>query len=284
MHTGAKKIGNSMKNAIISAESVNVWYGGMQAVRDVCMDIPQHGITALIGASGSGKSTFLRCINRMIDTIPSARASGAIRYRDQNILEPETDVIALRRNIGMVFQNPTPFPKSIYDNVAYGLELQGHKNMRRRKGIFSQRKINGAHVEKSPDLIDAAVARSLKEAALWEEVMERLHSSAFGLSGGQQQRLCIARAIAVRPDVLLLDEPCSELDPISTRKIEDLLLELKKNYTIVIVTHNMHQARRISDEVGFFHMGALVEHASVQKLFGSPDQDLTRAYIQGAFG
>ena len=273
-----------MTDNIIFAENVSVWYGGSQALIDVHMDIPRHGITALIGASGSGKSTFLRCINRMIDTVPSARASGVIRYKEENILEPDTDVIALRRNVGMVFQNPTPFPKSIYDNVAYGLELQGRKNIRKRKGIFTQRRIDGSEVEKSPDPIDQSVARSLKEAALWGEVKDRLHASAFGLSGGQQQRLCIARAIAVRPDVLLLDEPCSELDPISTRKIEDLLLELKKNYTIVIVTHNMHQARRVSDLVGFFHMGELVEYAPVSRVFGSPQKDLTRDYIQGSFG
>ena len=273
-----------MSDTIVSAENVSVWYGSIQALIDVRMNIPRHGITALIGASGSGKSTFLRCINRMIDTVPSARASGVIRYKDENILEPDTDVIALRRNVGMVFQNPTPFPKSIYDNVAYGLELQGYKNMRKRRGLFAQRHIDDAQVEESPDPIDQAVVRSLKEAALWGEVRERLHASAFGLSGGQQQRLCIARAIAVRPDVLLLDEPCSELDPISTHKIEDLLLELKKNYTIVIVTHNMHQARRVSDLVGFFHMGELVEYAPVKRMFVSPEKELTRDYIQGSFG
>jgi len=272
-----------MKEVIVSAENVNVWYNGLQALKDIHMDIPQHGITALIGASGSGKSTFLRCINRMIDTVPTARASGVIRYKDENVLSPEMDVISLRRNVGMVFQNPTPFPKSIYDNVAYGLELQGHKNMRHR-GFFGRKKIDFEHVEESSDPIDGAIVRSLKEAALWDEVKHRLSGSAFGLSGGQQQRLCVARAIAVRPDVLLLDEPCSELDPISTRKIEDLLLELKKNYTIVIVTHNMHQARRISDEVGFFHLGELVEFAPVKKLFNSPQKALTKEYIEGSFG
>lgn len=275
---------DAITDIIVSAEDVSVWYGERQALFGVNMNIPRHGITALIGASGSGKSTFLRCINRMVDTVPSARAAGVIRYKDENVLEPDTDVIALRRNVGMVFQNPTPFPKSIYDNVAYGLELQGYKNTRRRGGLFAPRRIDAAEVESSSDAIDRAVARSLKEAALWDEVRDRLHASAFGLSGGQQQRLCIARAIAVRPDVLLLDEPCSELDPISTRKIEDLLLELKKNYTIVIVTHNMHQARRVSDLVGFFHLGELVEFAPVKHIFHSPTQDLTREYTQGAFG
>lgn len=281
--TGSRSIMTTKEN-LITAEDVCVWYKGVQALEGVHMEIPRHSITALIGASGSGKSTFLRCINRMIDTVPNASASGVIRYREENILEPETDVISLRRNVGMVFQNPTPFPKSIYDNVAYGLELQGYKNKRKRAFVFSPRSIDAGDVERSPDPVDQAVVRSLKEAALWDEVHDRLHTSAFRLSGGQQQRLCIARAIAVRPDVLLLDEPCSELDPISTRKIEDLLLELKKNYTIVIVTHNMHQARRVSDEVGFFHMGKLVEHAPVKRFFESPAETLTRDYLAGAFG
>jgi len=264
-------------------KNVEVWYNGLQAIRDVSLDIPERAITALIGASGSGKSTILRCINRMADTIPSARAKGVILFHGENALSSETDVITLRRRIGMVFQNPTPFPKSIYNNVAYGLEIQGHKN--KRAGVFMKpKKINPAEIETSEDAIDHAVTRSLKEAALWDEVKDRLHSSAFGLSGGQQQRLCIARAIAVRPEVLLLDEPCSELDPISTRKIEDLLLELKKKYTIVIVTHNLHQARRISDMVGFFHLGNLIEFGPTTNVFSFAKEDLTRSYVSGAFG
>jgi phosphate transport system ATP-binding protein len=268
---------------IISTQHVEVWYNNFHALKGITVDIAEKGITAFIGASGSGKSTFLRCINRMIDTVPTARTLGHIQFHDRNILSPDTDVIALRKNIGMVFQNPTPFPKSIYDNVAYGLEIQGFQNMR-RGGFLRKRKINPHGLEQSLDPVDVAVVRSLKEAALWDEVKDRLHTSAFGLSGGQQQRLCIARAIAVRPEVLLLDEPCSELDPISTRKIEDLLLNLKKHYTIVIVTHNMQQARRISDSVCFFHLGELIEHGPVSVIFGNPKQELTQEYISGAFG
>lgn len=271
-------------NAIITTRNLGVWYGKFQAVKGVSLEIPEHSITALIGASGSGKSSFLRCLNRMIDVIEGARAEGQALYRGNNILEAETDVIALRRSIGMVFQNPTPFPKSIYDNIAYGLEIQGRKKRNRSSGLFRTSVIDPAMLEESLDPIDRRVVQSLKEAALWGEVRDRLHKSAFGLSGGQQQRLCIARAIAVRPDILLLDEPCSELDPISTRKIEDLLLELKQRYTIVIVTHNMHQARRVSDQVGFFHMGELVEFGPVSQIFGAPEQQLTRDYVAGAFG
>lgn len=270
-------------STIIEAKNVNVWYKSMHAIKNVGMQIEEHAITALIGASGSGKSSFLRCINRMVDTIPVARAEGEIRYRGSNVLDSATDVITLRKNIGMVFQNPTPFPKSIYDNVAYGLEIQGMKN-KRRAGAFGVQRISSEEVSVSNDPVDQGVKRSLEEAALWDEVKDRLHESAYRLSGGQQQRLCIARAIAVRPDVLLLDEPCSELDPISTRKIESLLLALKKNYTIVIVTHNMYQAKRVSDYVGFFHLGDLVEFGPTQKLFTTPTETLTQDYINGAFG
>lgn len=271
--------------SVIVTKDLNVWYGKFQAVKGVNFEILEHSITALIGASGSGKSSFLRCLNRMIDVIEGARVEGQALYRGNNILEANTDVIALRRSIGMVFQNPTPFPKSIYDNIAYGLEIQGHKKRNRSSGLFRTIVIDPAALEESLDPIDRRVVQSLKEAALWDEVKDRLHKSAFGLSGGQQQRLCIARAIAVRPDILLLDEPCSELDPISTRKIEDLLLELKQRYTIVIVTHNMHQARRVSDHVGFFHMGELIEFGPVGQIFGpTAKETLTKEYVAGAFG
>ncbi|OGQ44607.1 MAG: phosphate ABC transporter ATP-binding protein [Deltaproteobacteria bacterium RIFCSPLOWO2_02_FULL_46_8] len=272
-------------SVIILTKTLNVWYGQFLAVKSASVEISERSITALIGASGSGKSSFLRCLNRMIDVIPKAHTDGQVLYRGNNILDAATDVIALRRSIGMVFQNPTPFPKSIYDNIAYGLEIQGLKKRRTRSmRLFRSSAIDPNMLEASLDPIDRRVVQSLKEAALWDEVKDRLHQSAFGLSGGQQQRLCIARSIAVRPDVLLLDEPCSELDPISTRKIEDLLLDLKKRYTIVIVTHNMHQARRVSDAVGFFHLGELVEFGPVSQIFVEPQQQLTRDYVAGAFG
>lgn len=275
-----------MKNAIIQTHNVHISYNGLRAVRGITLDIPRNNIVALIGASGSGKSTFLRSLNRMLDVIPNTKVEGEITFNKKNILEKGTDVITLRKKIGMVFQNPTPFPKSIYDNIAYGLEIQG---LRKKTSlgflrIFSQNKINAEKLEKSTHRLDAAVVQSLKEAALWDEVKDRLHQSALGLSGGQQQRLCIARAIAIRPDVLLLDEPCSALDPISTKKIEDLLQRLKKDYTIVIVTHNMHQARRISDYVGFFHLGDLIEFGKTKKIFKKPTETLTRDYVIGNFG
>ncbi|MEO6077867.1 MAG: phosphate ABC transporter ATP-binding protein, partial [Candidatus Andersenbacteria bacterium] len=218
-----------MNDIIITAQDVHVSYNGLQAVKDISMEIPRNKITALIGASGSGKSTFLRSLNRMLDTIPNAKIQGNILFNGYNILEKDTDVIELRTRVGMVFQTPVPFPKSIYENIAYGLKIQGVTEKRN---------------------LDTAVTQSLRDAALWDEVKDRLHESALKLSGGQKQRLCIARMLAIKPDVLLLDEPCSALDPISTRKIEDLLLDLKKKYTVIIVTHNMHQARRISDYTG----------------------------------
>lgn len=267
---------------IIRSQNVNVWYNGLQALHDISLSIEQRQITALIGASGSGKSTFLRALNRMLDTVPLARTSGSILFQQQDVLREETNVIALRRDIGMVFQNPTPFPQSIYDNVAYGLEIQGMRHPHRR--FWGRRAMRAQDIEQSSDPIDAAVTRSLKDAALWEEVKGRLHESAMRLSGGQQQRLCIARAIAVRPHVLLLDEPCSQLDPISTHKIEQLLLQLKKDFTIVIVTHNMHQARRIADHVGFFHLGSLIELGTAEQIFQRPVQKLTADYVGGHFG
>ena len=275
-----------MNKEIIKIRSLNAWYNGLQALKDINVEIPRNQITALIGASGSGKSTFLRSLNRMLDIVPNTKTSGEILFKEEDILRESTDVIALRRKIGMLFQNPTPFPKSIFDNIAYGLEVQGivKKKLSKFWGLFRNTKIIAQELEKSQHPINIAVVQSLKEAALWDEVKDRLNQSAFRLSGGQQQRLCIARAIAVRPKVLLLDEPCSELDPISTRKIEELLLQLKKNYTIVIVTHNMHQAKRISDFVGFFHLGELVEFGGTKDIFENPCQKITRDYVMGNFG
>lgn len=271
-------------STIISTRSLNIWYNGLQALYDVQLEIPEKRITALIGASGSGKSTFLRSLNRMLDTVPQARVEGSILVDGKEVNSAETDVIELRKNVGMVFQNPTPFPLSLYENVAYGLQIQGLRRKRRSFFRLKSARIIGEELEKSEDKIDQSVVRSLKEAALWEEVQGRLHKSAFRLSGGQQQRLCIARAIAVRPSVLLLDEPCSQLDPISTHKIEQLLLTLKDHYTIVIVTHNLQQARRISDDVGFFHLGRLIEFGETRAIFENPRETLTKEYVRGEFG
>ncbi len=272
---------NNIEN-IIQTIDLSVWYHHLHALKSIDFGIHKNSVTALIGASGSGKSTFLRALNRMHDTVPTARIDGQILFNGSNVMDSDTDVIDLRRRVGMVFQNPTPFPKSIYDNIAYGLEIQGLKN--RHKKIFGNKKINPAKIEASDDPIDKVVVSSLKEAALWDEVKDRLHHSAFRLSGGQQQRLCIARAIAIRPQVLLLDEPCSDLDPISTKKIEDLLLKLKENYTIVIVTHNLRQAKRVADYVGFFHLGDLIEFGTTAQVFDTPTQELTRNYVRGDFG
>jgi len=272
------------KDTALSVRSLTVTYGGVPALKNVAFDIPANKITALIGASGSGKSTFLRCLNRMIDTVSGAEAAGEIMRDGNNILDKETDVTTLRKEIGMVFQTPTPFPKSIYDNIAYGLEVQGFRNKRSGRFLLGRRKIDPAVVAASHDPVDKEVVRSLKEAALWSEVKDRLHTSALGLSGGQQQRLSIARALAIRPKVLLLDEPCSALDPISTEKIEDMLLELKDQYTIVIVTHNLRQARRIADNVSFFHLGHFIEYGTSAAMFHDPKKKLTRDYVQGHFG
>ena len=271
-----------MQNSIFRSQALDVHYGSVHAIKQVTLEIPEHRITALIGASGSGKSTFLRGMNRMLDHVPNARISGLLEFRGKNIYADDANVVELRERVGMVFQNPTPFPKSIYDNVAYGLEIQGKAKRVRR--WWKKRKLTASRLERSTDPLDHAVMRSLKEAVLWDEVKDRLHHSAYRLSGGQQQRLCIARAIGVRPDVLLLDEPCSALDPISTRHIEELLLTLKEHYTIVIVTHNMHQARRIADYVGFFHAGELVEFNKTAVIFERASKQLTREYVQGAFG
>ncbi len=250
-------------NGIMTAENLSLWYGSHQALKDITLDIPEKSITALIGPSGCGKSTFLKTLNRMNDLIPGVRITGKVCYNGENIFSPNVDVNELRREVGMVFQKPNPFPMSIYDNIAYGP---------RTHGIKSKAKL------------DAIVEQSLRGAAIWDEVKDRLKKSALGLSGGQQQRLCIARALAVEPKVLLMDEPTSALDPISTSKIEDLASELKEKYTIIIVTHNMQQAVRISDKTAFFLLGELVEYDDTEKLFADPADKRTEDYITGRFG
>lgn len=249
--------------AKISVKNLDLYYGDFQALKGITLDIEEREVTALIGPSGCGKSTFLRTLNRMNDLIDSVKVTGEILLEDQDIYHREVDVVALRRRVGMVFQKPNPFPKSIYENVAYGA---------RRLGIKEKGKL------------DWLVERSLRKAALWEEVKDRLNRSALGLSGGQQQRLCIARALAIEPEVLLMDEPTSALDPIATAKIEELIIELKKEYTIVIVTHSMQQAARISDTTAFFLMGELIEKDKTQKIFTAPRDQRTEDYITGRFG
>ena len=248
---------------ILQAKDLNLWYGQNHALKNIAIDIPEHEITALIGPSGCGKSTFLRTINRMNDLIPIVKITGSLTYRDQEIYSRDLDVTNLRKRIGMVFQKANPFPMSIYDNVAYGP---------RTRGVRSKAKL------------DAIVEESLRGAAIWDEVKDRLKKSALGLSGGQQQRLCIARALAVKPDVLLMDESTSALDPISTSKIEDLAVELKKDYTIIMVTHNMQQAARVSDNTAFFLLGELVEFGKTEQLFSIPKDKRTEDYITGRFG
>lgn len=248
---------------IMTVQGLDLWYGDHQALHDISMNIPEKSITALIGPSGCGKSTFLKTLNRMNDLIPGVKITGDVRYRDQDIFAPGTDVNELRREIGMVFQKPNPFPMSIYDNIAYGP---------RTHGIHSKAKL------------DEIVENSLRSAAIWDEVKDRLNKSALGMSGGQQQRLCIARALAVQPEVLLMDEPTSALDPISTSKVEDLVLSLKKDYTIIIVTHNMQQATRVSDRTAFFLLGEVVEYAETEQLFSKPQDQRTEDYISGRFG
>ena len=250
-------------NDLISVKNLNLWYGAHQALHDVNLDIPEKSITALIGPSGCGKSTFLKTLDRMNDLIPGVKISGEVRYDGQDIYAPGVDVNELRRAIGMVFQKPNPFPMSIYDNVAYGPRTHGVRNKAK---------------------LDDLVERSLRGAAIWDEVKDRLRKNALGLSGGQQQRLCIARALAVEPRVLLMDEPTSALDPISTSKIEELAAQLKERYTIVIVTHNMQQAVRISDRTAFFLLGELIECDGTEKLFSAPSDKRTEDYITGRFG
>ena len=248
---------------IMTVQGLNLWYGDHQALHDISLNIPEKSITALIGPSGCGKSTFLKTLNRMNDLIPGVKITGDVRYRDQDVFAPGTDVNELRREIGMVFQKPNPFPMSIYDNIAYGPRTHGVKNRAK---------------------LDEIVEKSLRGAAIWDEVKDRLKKNALGLSGGQQQRLCIARALAVEPEVLLMDEPTSALDPISTSKIEELAMQLKEQYTIVIVTHNMQQAVRISDRTAFFLLGELVECDDTQQLFSQPQDQRTEDYITGRFG
>ena len=250
-------------NSILSVQDLCLWYGSHQALKDINIEIPEKSITALIGPSGCGKSTFLKTLDRMNDLIPDVKITGSIKYKGEDIFEPSVDVSELRRQVGMVFQKPNPFPMSIYDNIAYGPRTHGVKSRAK---------------------LDEIVEQSLRGAAIWDEVKDRLKKNALGLSGGQQQRLCIARALAVEPEVLLMDEPTSALDPISTSKIEELAMELKDRYTIVIVTHNMQQAVRISDHTAFFLLGELVECGETETLFSTPRDKRTEDYITGRFG
>ncbi|MFY9822550.1 MAG: phosphate ABC transporter ATP-binding protein PstB [Thermoanaerobaculia bacterium] len=252
-----------VENPILRVEDLSLWYGEKKALNNISLDIPEKQITAFIGPSGCGKSTLLRCINRLNDLIDGVRVEGDIRFEDGSIYDPRLDINALRKRIGMVFQKSNPFPKSIYENVAYGCRIQG--------------------INKKRDL-DEIVEKSLKGAALWDEVKDRLDESALGMSGGQQQRLCIARAIAVEPEVILLDEPCSALDPIATARVEELMQDLKTQYTQVIVTHNMQQASRVSDLTAFLYLGELIEYGPTEKIFINPIKKQTEDYITGRFG
>ncbi|PZD95835.1 phosphate ABC transporter ATP-binding protein [Paenibacillus sambharensis] len=252
-----------MQDVGLKAKNLSVFYGEKQAVKDISLDFNARQVTALIGPSGCGKSTFLRSLNRMNDLIPGAKITGEVWIGDQNILSPRTDVVLLRQKIGMVWQRPNPFHKSIYENIAFGPRYHGIRDKKK---------------------LDEIVEQSLRKAALWEETKDRLHKSALALSGGQQQRLCIARSIAVRPDIILMDEPASALDPVSTAKIEELIAELKQEYCIIIVTHNMHQAARVSDRTAFFLMGELVEFDQTDKMFTNPANQQTSDYISGRFG
>jgi len=251
------------ESAIITTNDVNLWYNGKRALESVSMKIPKNKVTALIGPSGCGKSTLLRCFNRLNDLIDHVKITGEITLDNENIQESGTDVVMLRKKVGMVFQKPNPFPKSIYENVAYGPRVHGVKDKAE---------------------LDRIVEQSLHHAALWDEVKERLDDSALRLSGGQQQRLCIARTLAVEPEVILMDEPCSALDPIATAKIENLIDLLKQDYTVIIVTHNMQQAARVSDFTGFMYMGKLIECGRTVQIFEHPDEELTENYITGRFG
>ncbi len=250
--------------AVIEIDDVDFTYGSSTALHDITLNLGERQVTAFIGPSGCGKSTLLRCLNRMNDLIDGARVSaGRIRIDGVNIYDPRVDVIELRKRVGMVFQKSNPFPKSIHDNITYGLRIQGEKRKAR---------------------LDEVVEKCLRSAALWDEVKDRLHESALGLSGGQQQRLCIARAIAVEPEIILMDEPCSALDPIATAKVEELIHEMKKQFTIVIVTHNMQQAARVSDRTAFFYLGKLIEYADTRTIFMNPANPQTEAYVSGRFG
>jgi phosphate transport system ATP-binding protein len=254
---------NNQNEKLLNIENVNVYYGDNHAIKKVTMAIKEKHVTAFIGPSGCGKSTLLRCLNRMNDEIVGCRTEGTIEWDGINILDKKVDPVPLRRKVGMVFQKPNPFPKSVYDNIAYGLRIHG----------ITERKT-----------LEKIVEKSLKDAALWGEVGDRLGDSAMGLSGGQQQRLCIARTLAIEPKVILMDEPCSALDPIATAKIEDLIHELKKDYTVIIVTHNMQQAARVSDYTGFFYLGKLIEFGATKQIFEKPKEELTENYMTGRFG
>ena len=254
---------NLSKEIRIQAENINFYYGDKQTLKNVNMSIFQNRVTAIIGPSGCGKSTFIRLLNRMNDLIPNTRVEGRILLDNHNIYDPGVDVVTLRRKVGMVFQKPNPFPKSLRDNLSYGLKINGIK---------------------STDSIENTIRRSLEEAALWDEVKDRLNESALRLSGGQQQRLCIARCLAVEPEVILFDEPCASLDPISTKRIEELIEQLKQRYTIVIVTHNMQQAARVSDYTAFMYLGELIEFGPTEKIFTIPENKHTEDYIYGKFG
>ncbi|MCC7376598.1 MAG: phosphate ABC transporter ATP-binding protein [Verrucomicrobiales bacterium] len=259
----AKASPSTPDGTLIEARNLSLFYGRSQALKGISLGIRERVVTAFIGPSGCGKSTFLRCFNRMNDLIDDVRITGECRIAGENILGPEVDVIELRKRVGMVFQRSNPFPKSIFENIAYGLRLHGTRDRR---------------------VLDETVERSLRGAALWDEVKDRLHESALGLSGGQQQRLCIARAIAIRPEILLMDEPASALDPIATMKVEELILDLKKEFTIVIVTHNMQQATRISDFTAFFYLGELIEYDATHRIFTNPQKKQTEDYVTGRFG
>ncbi len=258
-----KVISQQRAKSVFETTRLNLWYGETHALKDIHLTISENEVTAIIGPSGCGKSTYLKTLNRMVELVPSVRTSGEIKYRDENILSKHYQVEHLRTKVGMVFQKPNPFPKSIYDNIAYGPRIHGIRNKK---------------------ILDQIVEKSLRDAAIWDEVKDRLHENAYGLSGGQQQRICIARCLAIEPDVILMDEPTSALDPISTLKVEELIQQLKANYSIVIVTHNMQQAARISDKTAFFLNGEVVEFDVTNKIFTNPHDKRTEDYVSGRFG
>lgn len=263
IHTGAKPVTEVARNIVYDTRNLNLWYGDHHGLKDVNLSIYENEVTAIIGPSGCGKSTYLKTLNRMVELVPIVRTSGEILYRERNILDKGYTVEELRTRVGMVFQKPNPFPKSIYDNIAYGPRIHGIKNNK---------------------ILDEIVEKSLRGAAIWDEVKDRLNQNAYGLSGGQQQRICIARCLAVEPDVILMDEPTSALDPISTLKVEELVQELKQDYSIVIVTHNMQQAARISDRTAFFLSGEVIEYDKTDVIFQTPADQRTEDYISGRFG
>ncbi|MFJ7888458.1 phosphate ABC transporter ATP-binding protein PstB [Lysinibacillus xylanilyticus] len=263
IHTSIKPSADVAKKVVYDTRNLNLWYGDHHGLKDINLSIYENEVTAIIGPSGCGKSTYLKTLNRMVELVPSVRTSGEIVYRERNILDKSYTVEELRTRVGMVFQKPNPFPKSIYDNIAYGPRIHGIKNKK---------------------ILDEIVEKSLRGAAIWDEVKDRLNQNAYGLSGGQQQRICIARCLAIEPDVILMDEPTSALDPISTLKVEELVQELKKDYSIIIVTHNMQQAARISDRTAFFLSGEVVEYDKTDVIFQTPADQRTEDYISGRFG